>query len=534
MTRPQSRETLLIGSKGPPFYVKPTAQKRTSRCDTTSRLDICHGQMITESVQSPLAIERSWTMANGYVPAADARCHIVLVPGFGGFDALGRVQYYADITRLFQQWKRRYGPLPAVLHYFDNLPTAAVVTRATRLRKYLAKRMARGEILENDQVVLVGHSTGGLDIRQLIWDLHDLKNRRVPVDGGCSVSARAIRRCLKGVVFLSVPHWGTNVADWVYSHSVLRKTVIADLRAAFAGSHLYLLYRIEAGIAGSAAAFSGAEMLLALRDALTEANDHGGQDPSRIADAQEAASELELYLSHMAADFRVINDLTSEPHEGEMSPAHFDDEDRKKELALWNKPLIRTLSYATVGGRPFRFPSRSGCPAPVFSLTNPCDYLDITQSCGLSAGTDVSYRFCYRACAGGPFRWPIGSGKVTRVLGPPPAQPIELWDNDGIVNTASMLWPGCETTLVLADHLDIVGHYRLRPAQPEPAEPGSEPPRTYQSYDSLQSSPLFDEKTFKDVWTEIFFFSAIPSAFGQHKKSQPRSVATAAAAGTGC
>ena len=36
------------------------------------------------------------------------RCHIVLVPGFGGFDALGRVEYYAGITRLFQNWKRRH------------------------------------------------------------------------------------------------------------------------------------------------------------------------------------------------------------------------------------------------------------------------------------------------------------------------------------------------------------------------------------------------------------------------------------------
>ncbi len=82
------------------------------------------------------------------------RCHIVLVPGFGGFDALGRVEYYAGITRLFQNWKKAHGSLPVVLHYFDNLPTAAVVTRATRLRNYLAKRMARSEILESDKIVL--------------------------------------------------------------------------------------------------------------------------------------------------------------------------------------------------------------------------------------------------------------------------------------------------------------------------------------------------------------------------------------------
>ena len=285
------------------------------------------------------------------------RCHIVLVPGFGGFDALGRVEYYAGITRLFQNWKKAHGSLPVVLHYFDNLPTAAVVTRATRLRNYLAKRMARGEILESDKIVLVGHSTGGLDIRQLVCYLHDPKKRRIPVDGGLSVDAHKIRNCLDGVVFLSVPHWGTNVADWLCSHPILRKTAIADLRAAFAGSQIYLLDQIEAGIADSAATLTGAELLLALRDALTEANDYlSGPDPTQIAAAQETASDLELYFREMATDFRVINDLTSEPYEGEKSPAHFTDEEREKELESWKEPRpIRTLSYATVGGRPFHF-----------------------------------------------------------------------------------------------------------------------------------------------------------------------------------
>src|SRR5579862_8213583 len=59
------------------------------------------------------------------------RVHIVLVPGFGGFDALGQLQYYAGITPLFQSWKkgRRRDDREIALHYFDNLPTAGVVTR---------------------------------------------------------------------------------------------------------------------------------------------------------------------------------------------------------------------------------------------------------------------------------------------------------------------------------------------------------------------------------------------------------------------
>lgn len=83
--------------------------------------------------------------------------HIILVPGFGAFDALGQVQYYAGVTSLFQNWrKRNNSPAPVVLHYFDNLPTAAVSSRASRLRTYIAKRMARGEILEKDKIALVG------------------------------------------------------------------------------------------------------------------------------------------------------------------------------------------------------------------------------------------------------------------------------------------------------------------------------------------------------------------------------------------
>jgi hypothetical protein len=36
----------------------------------------------------------------------DRHTHIVLVPGFGAFDALGRVEYYSGITRLFWEWRR--------------------------------------------------------------------------------------------------------------------------------------------------------------------------------------------------------------------------------------------------------------------------------------------------------------------------------------------------------------------------------------------------------------------------------------------
>ena len=144
---------------------------------------------------------------------------------------LGRWNTTRASLGLFFDWKRK-NRLPVTLHYFDNLPTAAVSTRATKLRKYLGKRIVRGEILEHDAIVLVGHSTGGLDIRQLIRDLYNPKNTKFYVDSGYEAVSREIREKLKGVVFLSVPHWGTNIADWVSSHSALRAAIIAELRAA--------------------------------------------------------------------------------------------------------------------------------------------------------------------------------------------------------------------------------------------------------------------------------------------------------------
>ena len=243
------------------------------------------------------------------------RYHVVLIPGFGGFDALGQVEYYAHVTSLFDAWKRGRPKRarPVVLHYFDNFPTAAVVTRAARLRSYLAKRIARGEISGGDEVTLVGHSTGGLDIRQLISDLHGPADGPLHVDGGLPVPVRTILRHVRRVVFLSVPHWGTNIADWVRSHPVWRQALVAELQAAVAGSQIYLLDRVEAQIAGCSASLTGAQLLLAAQDALTEANaGFGRRSPLRTADAQEAASELALYLRHMASDFHAIDDLSSQ------------------------------------------------------------------------------------------------------------------------------------------------------------------------------------------------------------------------------
>jgi triacylglycerol lipase len=310
------------------------------------------------------------------------RLHVVLVPGFAGFDALGQLEYYGGIAPLFQT--RLNGD--QVLHYFDNFPTAAVVTRATRLRSDLAKRMARGEISLRDEVTLVGHSTGGLDIRWLLWDLHHRKEPIV-VDGGAKVNPEKILKCVRRVVFLSVPHWGTNIDDWVHNQRVLRKAVVEELRAAVVGSQMLFLDQIESSIAGGAAYPTGAGLLRAVQYTLNEANEHNGRpSPVRKAEAHEAASEIGLYLRHMAADFGAIDDFTLRPRRAgkPASPVHFSAGERKKELRQCRG--IEFRSYVTIGTRPFRFDPG---PAPPWERAKPWTCPEVSKDAALSAGTET-------------------------------------------------------------------------------------------------------------------------------------------------
>ena len=430
-------------------------------------------------------------------PLPNKRFHLVLIPGFAGFDALGQLEYYAGVSDLFQN--RRAANL--VLHYFDNFPTAAVVTRAARLQSYLAKRIVRGEISGDDQIALVGHSTGGLDIRRLLWDLRHRDNKVIMVDGKAEVEPEGILRRVRRVVFLSVPHWGTNIADWVRAQAFLRMAVVAEMRAAVAGSQVMLLDWIQTSIMGSTARLTGSGLFRAIQDALSEANEYyGKRNQERKAEAHEAASELGLYLRHMASDFAAIDDLASRPHPGRkpVSPAHFSVREREWELKhLLPRHEIKFRSYVTIGRRPFRFDPDS--PAPPWELSRPFSYPEITKDSALSAGTDIAYRTCYRACAGGPFRPPVLQGKVTRHLPGSPRHALEMWDNDGIVNTLSMLWPNSGNVLVPADHMDIVGHYK-----PVRAERGGG--RHFRSYDLLKSDSGFNDKLFQQVWSEIFAF----------------------------
>ena len=417
---------------------------------------------------------------------SDSRCHIVLVPGFAGFDMLGQLEYYANVTPQFRKWQA--GHRDAVLHYFDNFPTATVATRAMRLRNYLGKRILRGEFAAKDRIALVGHSTGGLDIRYLIWklakDSEPGERTRYSFDGvprtsEWKIDPRQMLKMIDRVVFLSVPQWGTNIADAVKEHDLLRTIAVDGLCSLVAGSQLPFLDALEDYVATRIADHGQPDVVYAIRDSLSEATPVCGGKGERGAAAQEAASELGSWLRHMASDFGVIEDLrawrdSDDNRKEQASPAHFGFETRHEERGIWRRHHIQTRSFATISPRPEQ------------------------------AGTDCVYRMCYSACASGPFHYP-GPGHIPRpkeVIGTRKDDvQISDSDNDGIVNTASMLWPDyARTVLVEGDHMDIVGHHDPVPA---PRDTG----RTYQAYDLLVSESRFHKSRFARVWNEVFEFA---------------------------
>ncbi|HYB27815.1 MAG TPA: hypothetical protein VEF89_14445 [Solirubrobacteraceae bacterium] len=463
--------------------------------------------------------------------SCNRRVHIVLIPGFGGFDALGRIEYYTGTTERLQRWLAAGGSRgqAVVLHYFDDLPTAAVATRAERLRAYLAKRIARREIEDGDSIALVGHSTGGLDIRRLLFP----KGRppELHVDGGAAVGARTratamyvdhptILNKVTRVVFISVPQYGTNIADWVRGHAPLRRVVIADLGWGIRrrrGPEVLSSLLCQLGRLAREP-----DLVLAACDALNETR-ASRKEPIRRANAEEAASQLRLWVQLMVDDFAVIDDLASftNPQKNSASPAHYSEVDRRDERDQWQKYGIQTMSIATVGRRAFKF--KAGELAAPFDFRNPRTWP--TEQLVDDAGQmDISYLLTNRACAGGSFRirnstFPTSLVELSEDIanlnsslfddaklgpcGPKPGEALEVWDNDGIVTTASMLWPnGGETRLVAADHLDIVGHYVLRKTIPSPDASG----RRYTSVDALKSHTEFAQDEFDQVWKDVFDF----------------------------
>jgi hypothetical protein len=306
------------------------------------------------------------------------------------------------------------------------------------------------------------------------------------------------------MVFLSVPQYGTNIANWVKSHEWERRFAIG-LVSGFASAALRLLPDSAIDLLGGG--LIAPNLRAAIKDAVREASTElAGNDPVKLANAREAASDLKLWLENIDRDFAAIDDLRNGDSpdlprgDTPSSPAHFGPETRRLEKAFWEKHGITTMSFATLGSSPYQF--NHGAPGHIWNPFNIIDQYRLAVP-----GFDTTYVAGFLACASGGFSANTGDRRLKDIHnGGGISRYIEQWENDGIVNTASMLWPNeAETFLVHGDHADIIGHYKLTPTD------GEDAPRQHARYDLFVSAEApgpekFDDERFKAVWDKIFDF----------------------------
>jgi triacylglycerol lipase len=125
--------------------------------------------------------------------------HVVLVPGFFGFGALGRLSYFAGVSEaLTAEFRRRDLHLDVV--EVPTLPTASIRHRAAQVLEVLAHVAS----LDDGPLHIIAHSTGGLDARLAIAPTASLPT---------SVRFTLYDR-IRTLVTISTPHFGTPLASF--------------------------------------------------------------------------------------------------------------------------------------------------------------------------------------------------------------------------------------------------------------------------------------------------------------------------------
>ncbi len=126
--------------------------------------------------------------------------HVYLVPGFLGFGNLGRISYFGHVRRILAA---RLGALgvDARIHIVRTHPTTSLPIRASRVAESIAATAGSGE----GPIHLIGHSSGGLDVRLLTTPGVQLPTR-------LDVERLAAR--VRAVVTVATPHHGTPLASF--------------------------------------------------------------------------------------------------------------------------------------------------------------------------------------------------------------------------------------------------------------------------------------------------------------------------------
>ena len=363
---------------------------------------------------------------------------IYLVPGFFGFTNLGELRYFGHVHRFLDETCAGLG-LDVRVHSVRTPPTSSLRTRAARLLEAIAATLRPGD----GAIHLVGHSSGGLDVRLLLSPGVSLPTK---VDVG-----RIVAR-VRTVVTVSTPHHGTPVASFFASLLGQRLLQLLSL------STIYVLRFGHPPIT----------VLLKLGAAFARIDRHLGVN----------SALLDQLFGQLLGDFsagrrRVIGRLL---------------EDVRGDQALLTQltPEGMDVFNASTHTPP---DVRSGC---VVTRAHPPGVRS-TMAAGLDPTAQAShavYQALYRLAGR-----PAGIGRPTltrsqaRALERGYGEVPGAAANDGLVPTLSQVW-GDVIHAARGDHLDVVGHFD---------DPSHDPPH----FDWLATGTGFARADFEAVWTGV-------------------------------
>ncbi len=371
--------------------------------------------------------------------------HLVLVPGFAGFEILAPLEYFEDVADALRPLLVKTDPRPT-LHLLEHLP-ASVTERARAIGRWMARQLDHGAFHPGDDVHLVGHSTGGLAIRRLLFDL--ASQPRARLDETLPHRGRDLLELIRSVQFISTPHQGTNLARWAAElQSVPQVAVLAGLM-------------VLGGLAPLVAA-SGVSTAPKDDDKSRDLLDALLDDRAR---SKGAFYGLLKWLHEMTDAKGAVTDLIPRAEDDSAlatgSPVHFDDETRRLELEAIESLRLRSIVT--------RAAPRDDEPWNLFSVLDLVMCYDLPDALGNLV-------------------------KVPRLRAPEMLRTVDASDHDGIVNSTSMIWPDAEHSVLLeADHGDVIGHFDRG--------------RNNHGYDLLPSAAAFDRASFEETWQDIWRFA---------------------------
>jgi hypothetical protein len=375
-----------------------------------------------------------------------------------------------------------------------------------------------------DRVHLVGHSTGGNDIKRLMFYLCEAVAKN---ESFFEIPAKSICESLSSIQFLSTPHYGTTIAHHVRRLNLPIKTFVRgfyEVDRALRGS-------LTSGLAHGVTRLLHPSSLLRAVVQSGESFDARSTDPLDRAKARGNYFDALRWLHQISNDFGAIDDLdpygTERPSNEDnalraairevtkleavvqsvlappsplapMDIAQFDAEQGQSNLTRLRRPEVQQAladkyaewkidlrSIVTVAepkaGSPAYDPFRVAHGITARPLPEPRTPYQLENREQLAKQHTLQTLESFVA----------GGTAKTVSIGPA--------DNDGIVNSVSMVWPDpARSFLVPGDHGDIIGHY-------DDGVPDGVDGHT--RYDLLRSAADFDRARFEMVWRSVRDFA---------------------------